>query len=123
MISTAPLGVGAAAHEPFSCPAGPANVTASVGSGAGPTGWAAAPTADVEEDGPVLDGGEPVFDSEESSPHPASSVPAAAAPTPSSISRRRASRRVRNPSAQSATISLWTYCSKAIAVDASHAAR
>ena len=99
MISTAPLGVGAAAHEPFSCPAGPANVTASVGSGAGPTGCAAAPVAAVEEeaDGLLVDEA-PLFDFDDPPPQAASRAPAAVAPPPSSMSRRSASRRVRNPS-------------------------
>src|SRR5258708_28606588 len=118
MISTAPLGAGAADQEPFSSPPGPVKVTASVASGAGPTGAADPPAAVVVEDGPVLDDDAPLPDFDESSPQPASRVVAAAAPTPSSISRRSASRRVRYPSAQSATISLWTYSSNAIAPDA-----
>src|SRR4051812_19482349 len=105
MIRTAPVGVGAADHEPFTGPAGPVNVIASVASGAGPTAWA---VAEVVDDGSVLDELAPVPVDDLSSPQPARSAAAAVAPTPSSRRRRSASRRVRKPSAQSATISSRT---------------
>src|SRR2546429_7179984 len=98
MMSTAPFAPGAADQEPFSWPAGPAKVTASVARGAGPTGVADPPAAVVVDVGAVVDDDAPLPDFDESSLHPASRVPAAAAPNPSSISRRNASRRVRNPS-------------------------
>src|SRR2546423_1568208 len=114
MISTAPFGAGAADHDPFSGPAGPAKVTGSTGRGAGPTGVAEPAVAEVDEaDGPLVDAAPSDFLS--SLPQPAKSVVAVAAPTPRSISRRSASRREMNPSAQSATTSLRTYSSNAIA--------